>query len=214
MERWTEKVAGWHGTGGGRGAERGRDRRPAGRRAVALMAALVVGWLASGAGGCGNASVPAGARCDWDCTCKGGDFCDEPVLDSCEQASSMEQQVAEQAGCGPEFESHVSCVPGAACDLGPVECQDERAAYEACSAVDPELCSPAMDRIAAVTKECGGGWQAVYDIPCTAWTRIQLDCWAPCQEAASCEALNATDDAAGQEYRACVLACLDASAAE
>jgi hypothetical protein len=190
-------------------AARAARWRARARAVLALLPALAVGWLVSGAGGCNN-RPPAGAICEWFCTCKGGHFCDKAQLDACERGSSREQEVADEVGCGKEYDSYMSCVSSASCDILMGECVDERDKYEACGALDQAACLPARDAVAPIIDKCGGSSVALYDDACTQWSLMLLECQAPCFKAAPCEAFDGKHPEESETVRACTLVCLDA----
>jgi hypothetical protein len=163
-------------------------------------------------GGCGSS---VSAYCEKLCECVG---CNESERAECEDEISDSQRVAEEAGCGSQFDDALSCVDAEfVCTDGAAEsdgCDSELDALAKCGDGGDEFgglgndpCQDATLRIEAKFVECGiettGGGEAG---ECTDEAGASAQQIAGCVEAASCEALRGEDLEGATAYSECVLA--------
>lgn len=181
-------------------------RAPRASRLLAgALGALTLGALAA-------ACKPiAGGYCDKVCRCT---ECDDYERDQCIDTIKAGRASAEDAGCGGEFDSYLSCTTSELyCDDGALlqesSCPAERDALMACGGTATLSCEVIYLQFMARYAECGieiGGGGIGGECPPD--LAKQLTCVAECTLGVPCGGLTGEDLEAQAAYTDCLTTCI------
>jgi hypothetical protein len=175
--------------------------------------AMLFATLAFGAA-LAPACGPSTARfCSKVCECSSG--CNDDARAQCIESVSDSRKTASEKGCDAEFDTYFACANAEVSCSGSstkiTGCETEQDELFACAgplAVGGNVCEVAIQQINSKSEECGFGSNPTEGpIDCPPEQGVQSLCVAKCFSAATCAALDGTDQEATNDYVECLEGC-------